>query len=52
MLQKTNSVCAKSSKNNQTEDPILTILLFIRVLQGLAVLRCCELFVSGKLNIN
>jgi len=27
-----------------------TILLFIGVFQCLAVLRCCELFVSGNLN--
>jgi len=29
----------------------MTILLFIGVLQGLPVLRCCELIVSGELNI-
>jgi len=27
------------------------MMLFIGVLQCLAVLRCCELFVSGKLSI-
>jgi len=30
----------------------MTIWLLIGVLQCLAVLRCCEVFVSGKLNIN
>ena len=29
----------------------MAILLFIGVLQCLAVLCCCELFVSGRLNI-
>jgi len=29
----------------------MTRLLFIGVLQCLAVLCCCELFVSGRLNI-
>jgi len=29
----------------------MTILLFIGGLQCLAVLRCCEVFVSGRLNI-
>jgi len=29
----------------------MTMLLFIGVLQCLAVLRCCDLFVSGRLNI-
>jgi len=29
-----------------------TIILRIIILQCLAVLRCCDLFVSGRLNIN
>ena len=29
----------------------MTILLFIGVLQCVAVLHCCELFVSERLNI-
>ena len=39
-------------KNNQTYDSILTKLIFIGVLQCLAVLRSCELFVSEKLYLS
>jgi len=47
-FQQAISVCGKSGKINQTYDPKLTNLLFIGVLQYLAVLRVASLFVSGN----